>query len=194
MSTKRNARPTWSGDIDEAPQSQVANQKSPSVDKKKTREKAANVAQNVEESEANQEEDVEEVSDMEWLKRKMQKQVEISADKDFEQSDEEMGSPAQKVETLVRFWHRLLSNAVLELCQEDTKQSHSTNDTILSNGRLFVRNLVFSCTEDELRGHFQQFGDVKEVSHFSFLPISLRQPLVKRNPSNDVKLHRDNRP
>ncbi|PVG01471.1 putative RNA-binding protein [Serendipita vermifera] len=147
MGTKRNARPAWSGDIDEVPQPQETKQSSSLVDKKQRHRKEGELDQNDEDVDmANGEDDVEEVSDMEWLKRKMQKQVEISVDKDFERSDEEMGTSVEKTES-----------------PEATKQSHGTKDAILSNGRLFVRNLVFSCTEDELRDHFQQYGDVKEV-------------------------------
>lgn len=39
----------------------------------------------------------------------------------------------------------------------------STYDVIRTTGRLFVRNLVFSCTEDELRRRFDEYGPVDEV-------------------------------
>lgn len=36
-------------------------------------------------------------------------------------------------------------------------------EAIMSTGRLFVRNLVFSCTEDELRRRFDEYGPVDQV-------------------------------
>ncbi|KAH9068110.1 hypothetical protein EDB83DRAFT_2506272 [Lactarius deliciosus] len=38
-----------------------------------------------------------------------------------------------------------------------------TVKTILHTARLFVRNLTFTCTEDELRGLFQPFGAVSQI-------------------------------
>jgi len=44
----------------------------------------------------------------------------------------------------------------------------STYEAIRSTGRLFVRNLVFSCTEDELRRRFDEYGPVDQVSTKDF--------------------------
>jgi multiple RNA-binding domain-containing protein 1 len=45
--------------------------------------------------------------------------------------------------------------------------SDATMDAIRKNGRLFVRNLPYSATEDELRMHFEKYGAVEEVCFFS---------------------------
>jgi multiple RNA-binding domain-containing protein 1 len=39
-------------------------------------------------------------------------------------------------------------------------------EAIKSNGRLFVRNLPYSATEDELREHFGSYGALEEVREF----------------------------
>lgn len=39
-----------------------------------------------------------------------------------------------------------------------------TSEAILSSGRLFVRNLAYSATEDELRKYFESFGILEEVN------------------------------
>jgi multiple RNA-binding domain-containing protein 1 len=44
--------------------------------------------------------------------------------------------------------------------------SDATMDAIRKNGRLFVRNLPYSATEDELRMHFEKYGAVEEVCFF----------------------------
>lgn len=66
--------------------------------------------------------------------------------------------------------------------EEQTEHSPSeldaTLETIKASGRLFVRNLPYSATEDDLRKHFEQYGTLEEVSNetcwhvFFFLPAS----------------------
>lgn len=40
-------------------------------------------------------------------------------------------------------------------------------ETILQTGRLFLRNLAFSCTKDELQELFERFGTISQVSILS---------------------------
>lgn len=50
--------------------------------------------------------------------------------------------------------------------QPTTVQSSPADETknaILETGRLFLRNLAFSCTEDELLELFSPFGQVSQV-------------------------------
>ncbi|KAI0060073.1 hypothetical protein BV25DRAFT_1807867 [Artomyces pyxidatus] len=86
------------------------------------------------------------LSDLEWMRRRMRQGVEESADKAFEQSDDEEPSAKPPVAT-------------------ETKDS--TKETILQTARLFVRNLAFTCTEEELRELFQPFGEISQI----YLPI-----------------------
>lgn len=82
------------------------------------------------------------LTDMEWMRKRMKGGVEdaTNSEKPFEQSDSE--DQTEKVpddeDPIVR--------------------------TILHTARLFVRNLTFTCTEDELRGLFQPLGVVTQVS------------------------------
>ena len=82
------------------------------------------------------------LTDMEWMRQRMKGGVEDAADSEkvFEQSDSD--DQAEKVPG-----------------DEDP-----TVKTILHTARLFIRNLTFTCTEDELRGVFQPFGAISQVS------------------------------
>lgn len=82
------------------------------------------------------------LTDMEWMRQRMKGGVEdvASPEKAFEQSDTD---------------------------EQDLKISEKkdpTEETILHTARLFVRNLTFTCTEEELRELFQSFGIVSQVS------------------------------
>lgn len=85
-------------------------------------------------------------SDMDWLKRHVKSSLDISesADKQFVQSDDEMEGSAE--------------------ASKSTPRDEARN-TILLTGRLFLRNLAFACTEDELLELFKPFGEVSQVSY-----------------------------
>ncbi|KAF7953574.1 uncharacterized protein EAE97_000973 [Botrytis byssoidea] len=54
-----------------------------------------------------------------------------------------------------------------QVVEEQTENSPSELDTTLemikASGRLFVRNLPYSATEDDLRKHFEQYGALEEI-------------------------------
>jgi multiple RNA-binding domain-containing protein 1 len=83
------------------------------------------------------------VSDLEWMRRRMNLASDSSPDKVFEQSDDE---------------HEVHQSAVSE------EHEDSTTKTIMRTSRLFLRNLAFSCTENEIMELFQPFGEVAQVS------------------------------
>ena len=80
------------------------------------------------------------------MKQRMSKNVDV-VEKAFEQSDDEVEPHA--------------------LPLKDTKDD--TKETILQTSRLFVRNLSFSCTDEELADLFKPFGEISQVSFLSFL-------------------------
>jgi multiple RNA-binding domain-containing protein 1 len=51
-----------------------------------------------------------------------------------------------------------LKETTTEVAEADEKDS-----SILDTGRLFVRNLSYTCTEEELRAYFQRFGPISEI-------------------------------
>ncbi|KAL6308826.1 hypothetical protein BKA93DRAFT_822110 [Sparassis latifolia] len=96
------------------------------------------------------------ISDIDWLKRRTMHAVEADTDahseRVFEQSDDEDGNREQH--------------------EPDAEETHDTEKeepaadpvktTILQTSRLFLRNLSFSCTEDELQDLFKEY-DVSQV-------------------------------
>jgi multiple RNA-binding domain-containing protein 1 len=105
------------------------------------------------------------ISDAEWMRRKMGG-VELE-EKVFEQSEDE--DELSKRETNQVYSHCAFQYhyLILKPCQTQpvgVQERYSVHEAIRSTGRLFVRNLVFSCTEDELRPRFEEYGPVDQVS------------------------------
>lgn len=46
--------------------------------------------------------------------------------------------------------------------------AESDVDDIMEEGRLFIRNLPYSCTEEEIRDYAKQFGDIVDI----FIPLN----------------------
>ncbi len=65
------------------------------------------------------------------------------------------------------------SEPIVEEVIEEEEKPDPVIEAIKSNGRLFVRNLPYSATEDDLRAHFAPFGALEEVwfylLHFVYL-------------------------
>ncbi|KAF8153779.1 RNA-binding domain-containing protein [Crassisporium funariophilum] len=92
------------------------------------------------------------LSDLEWMRRRMSSNVDI-VEKAFEQSDDD--EPRPKVATITE---APTAPPVAPLDPID-----ETKQTILQTSRLFVRNLAFSCTDEELRDLFQPFGEISQI-------------------------------
>lgn len=76
-----------------------------------------------------------------------------SSDEDEESEDEESKAKAKAREEKQRL-----------ALQEKARKDQEAVDTIMGSGRLFVRNLPFAATEEDLERHFAAFGPVKQVS------------------------------
>ncbi|RAL68185.1 hypothetical protein DID88_008892 [Monilinia fructigena] len=62
------------------------------------------------------------------------------------------------------------AEAVEEETTNPPSELDATLETIKASGRLFVRNLPYSATEDDLRKHFEQYGALEEIH----LPVDLK--------------------
>ena len=61
--------------------------------------------------------------------------------------------------------------------EENNEEEHEKPDPVIeaiqSNGRLFVRNLPYTASEDDLRKHFEPYGALEEVSTLKLFLFSL---------------------
>ncbi|TGO39870.1 hypothetical protein BHYA_0046g00240 [Botrytis hyacinthi] len=55
------------------------------------------------------------------------------------------------------------AQVVEEQAENPPSELDTTLETIKASGRLFVRNLPYSATEDDLRKHFEQYGALEEI-------------------------------
>ncbi|KAF8584613.1 RNA-binding domain-containing protein [Ramaria rubella] len=92
------------------------------------------------------------VSDLEWMKSRMT--TAIREGRDFEQSDDEDEKNATSEDE---------PKQPVEVSFESTDPQEITRQTILTTARLFVRNLTFSCTTEELQELFGRFGQIEQV-------------------------------
>jgi multiple RNA-binding domain-containing protein 1 len=74
--------------------------------------------------------------------------------------------------------------AELRLEEEDEEKPDPTIEAIKTNGRLFVRNLPYSASVDDLRRHFEAFGSLDEV-RFSTFSSSVSLPFYDEYPDRD---------
>jgi len=56
-----------------------------------------------------------------------------------------------------------------EIVEEEQEKPDPILEAISANGRLFVRNLPYTATEEDLRKHFEPYGSLEEVCIFTFL-------------------------
>ena len=60
-----------------------------------------------------------------------------------------------------------MKKAAPKVPKESKEQAAATAesdvDDIMEEGRLFIRNLPYSCTEEEIRDYAKQFGDIVDI-------------------------------
>ncbi|ESK91484.1 pre-rrna processing protein [Moniliophthora roreri MCA 2997] len=95
------------------------------------------------------------LSDLDWMRRRMTGNID-EVEKAFEQSDDEDGSTGRENESIP---------------VEPKEPKDPTKETILQTGRLFVRNLTFSCSEEDLREMFSPHGQISQV-HIPLDPVT----------------------
>ncbi|KAI9291291.1 RNA-binding domain-containing protein [Neoconidiobolus thromboides FSU 785] len=98
------------------------------------------------------------VSDMDYLKARMKQNV--SDEKEIDDNNEKE-EPKQGLKDE-------LEEKTEKTEETEIKEELSPEAQILDNGRLFVRNLPYTCTEDDLRKLFEKHGPLSEVH----MPIS----------------------
>jgi multiple RNA-binding domain-containing protein 1 len=163
MSKKRVKKASWGADVEaDAEDSNFTNKPKEESEANDQNSSRANGADS--DGPSTQGDAKETISDAEWMRRRTGGgNLDQRA---FEQSDDE--DVLTRPETIQVYLHYVFQYhyPILNPCQAqpaEINERFSTHETIRSTSRLFVRNLVFSCTEDELRRHFEEYGPVDQV-------------------------------
>ncbi|EMD35195.1 hypothetical protein CERSUDRAFT_116663 [Gelatoporia subvermispora B] len=159
----RTKGPSWAdGDLSSQPiaSTSTGTSSSASMKSKKDRSKSKDAP---DQHHAEPQPDAEAASDLDWLKRHTRSTLDpdaSAADKVFNQSDDEADAATEG------------SHA------DDTDKVAVTEDplkvTILETGRLFLRNLSYTCTDEELKQLFSPYGEIAQV-HIPVDPLT-KQP------------------
>ncbi|KAF4623126.1 hypothetical protein D9613_002318 [Agrocybe pediades] len=126
------------------------------------------------------------LSDLEWMRQRMSNAVD-KEERVFEQDDDEPMAP------------RLALTAAEPAppLSAPAEPIDATKETILQTARLFVRNLAFTCTDEELSELFSPFGHIAQ-GHQTFGNVDPLESdsnyLVCFSLFKDVKQYRDIRP
>ncbi|KAF9903176.1 hypothetical protein BX616_001698 [Lobosporangium transversale] len=108
------------------------------------------------------------ISDLDWLKSRMvkpaQEKMEEDANEKSSSDDEKAGTDVERSEP-PKIAQEPPKRPVLLSAEEEEEIA---KNQIADTGRLFVRNLPYTCTEDELRKLFEKFGPLSEIH----MPIS----------------------
>lgn len=103
------------------------------------------------------------LTDLEYMRRRMRHHVAGGAEapaRAFEQSDSEAESDTEVREAPEE---AAAAEREREALERQRRADEANVDTIMASGRLFVRNLPFSATEDELMAFFATYGEVEQV-------------------------------
>ncbi|KAG0202948.1 hypothetical protein BGX28_004701 [Mortierella sp. GBA30] len=107
-----------------------------------------------------------EVSDLDWLKSRMAKPADESKPETTEEDKEEKNSDSEVTPAPAPKIALEPPNRPVIISAEEEEENNK--NLIADTGRLFVRNLPYTCTEDDLRKLFEKFGPLSEVH----MPIS----------------------
>ncbi|KAF9929920.1 hypothetical protein FBU30_001079 [Linnemannia zychae] len=109
------------------------------------------------------------VSDLDWLKSRMAKPADTAATEEKAKSEDEMMDEKSDTESTPAPAPKIAQeppNRPVIISAEEEEEN--AKNLIADTGRLFVRNLPYTCTEDDLRKLFEKFGPLSEVH----MPIS----------------------
>lgn len=115
------------------------------------------------------------VSDADWIRSKTSRLLDLVDDastflalRDPPGSTLHAAQPIEQEEEEEVLDTEMTGAETLSSQQYQQSEAEIAVETISQSGRLFVRNLPYSATEDELRQHFSACGELQEVNHISF--------------------------
>lgn len=117
------------------------------------------------------------VSDADWLRSKTSRTLGVVDDDDEElahrpkPSEKEVSDTAEDAEPESADDAQPPTSGGGAVVDKTESRVSSDIESIRQTGRLFLRNLPYDVSEDDLRGHFDAFGALEEVSfQHSFIP------------------------
>ena len=156
-------RKTWENDedagvADRAPEPERPKKRK--AEKAKAAEKEADAATEDGAAKKDHVAENEELSDLEYMRRRMRHRVGGEPEKAFEQSEDE-AEPEEEEDEEDEEDEQARRDR--ERLAEEQRKDQENVDIIMQSGRLFVRNLPFTATEEELETFFATFGPVEQV-------------------------------
>lgn len=122
------------------------------------------------------------LTDLDYMHKRMKRMAPIPEQtpdqtKEFDQSDSE-GSEAEDSDAESEVESEDEATKAQQerkriLLEEKARKDQEAVDTIMSSGRLFVRNLPFAANEAEIEAHFSGHGPVKQVSRCCRISIAI---------------------
>lgn len=180
------------------PKKRTRSQSKPKEDEKITVVEAMNVVEVVHDDSVPQIPDTggdvgpQPVSDIEWLRARTSRTLGLASDseesdhEDREASDNEPSPSDDETPHQSEVENTPATPPATD--PSDSEQygpsNQSTADSkILKTGRLFVRNLVYGVTEDDLRNIFSPYGEIEEVS--SLLSVQAENMMINQMTDRD---------
>ncbi|XP_071715693.1 multiple RNA-binding domain-containing protein 1 [Rutidosis leptorrhynchoides] len=154
----RSKSKLWSNDMLEAAQGKDGNKqvKVEKEGKKKLKSKSAKL------TETDGVERDKTVSDMDYFKSRVKKEWSDSDDDDDDDSmDDDDSHKKHEIQPKTEVEGIEIANETDDV--DEPLSSLEDEDDVLQTGRLYVRNLPYTATEDDLREHFSQFGKVAQA-------------------------------
>lgn len=116
------------------------------------------------------------VSDADWLRSKTSRLLDLTDDVDshLAKATASASIAAQPAAQITQEWNRIdepmnegeVARPEGEPKEIGTTEEEAAIETISKSGRLFLRNLSYSTTEDDLREYFVEHGELEEVRLF----------------------------
>lgn len=138
--------------------------------------------------------DNQEVSDMDWLKSRRK----LIKEQTLEQAEAEEINEANETKPEVVEYKEKIDTK--DVTPEPVKtEEEIVEEKILASGRLFLRNLLYTSTEDDFRELFSQYGELEEVhvavdtrtgksKGFAYIQFSESQDALKAYKNVDKKI------
>jgi multiple RNA-binding domain-containing protein 1 len=111
------------------------------------------------------------VSDADWLRSRTNRVLDLVADDEEPTPDAPMPKVPREQRTLPQSEPEPVEQPVdaeLSVAQQLEVPTSTEVEKIRETGRLYLRNLHYEITEEELREHFSKFGSLEEVRHTFF--------------------------